>query len=777
MARKTKKEKKHPRLRLAIKITLLMILLTVIILTIFLYMKYGQRIIDARKDAVAIVQASTPETFRSTETSLVYDDSGKQIARLKGDKDMYYITLDQIPQAAIDAMIVTEDKKFYSHNGIDLKAITAAFFSLVKNKGEIKRGASTITQQVAKNIFLTNERTWTRKVKEIFIARELEKKYSKDNIMEFYLNNIYFSDGYYGIEAASKGYFNKSCSELTLGQIIFLCSIPNSPTRYDPTEHFDNTIERKNRILDQMLADGKISDVEYLEAYNEEITLNPPKNKKRNYVETYTMNCTVKALMKAQGFVFRNTFKSDEEQNSYNELYNDMYSQCQQQLFRSGYKIYTSLNMKKQKALQNSINEQLKNDKEKNEDGIYSFQGAGVCIDNDNGKVVAAVGGRSQSVTGYTFNRAFQSYRQPGSSIKPIIVYTPSFERNYTPSSMVKDEPIEDGPKNSNGKYLGNISIRTAVEQSVNTIAWKLFEELTPEIAINYLFRMNFARISRIDYTQAASLGGLTNGVSPVEMASAYAAIENSGIYREPTCIVTIQDANGNIIVSDDDFEEKPIYDPKAAATMTDVLEGVLKNGTGRGFALENMPSAAKTGTTNDKKDGWFAGFTPYFTTVIWVGNDIPVSRDDLLGNTYPARIWQQYMSGIHENLEYRDFKRMEEPEDDTMTEEPKKTKEPDEDDFIFEDYEDNEPDEDYPAATDIPEQAPDVQQPEDIPQQPVDIPQQPVDIPAATPEPVSVETPVPNAPEPDDSQAGSTPEPRSDTPGQDADAQNPDNN
>lgn len=748
MAKKNKKEKKHPRLRFAIKVTFLMTLLMITILTIFLYMKYGDRIINSRKEAIELVKASTLDTFRQTETSLVYDDSGKQIAHLKGDKDMYYITLDQIPQSAIDVMIVTEDKKFYSHNGIDLKSITAAFISLVKNKGDIKRGASTITQQVAKNIFLTNERTWTRKVKEIFIARELEKKYSKDDIMEFYLNNIYFAKGYYGIEAASKGYFNKSCNELSLAQVVFLCSIPNSPTRYDPIENYDNTIERKNRILDQMLADGKITDVEYLEAYNEEITLNPPKNKKRNYVETYTMNCTVKALMKAQGFVFKNNFKSDDELNAYNELYSDMYSECQQQLFRSGYRIYTSLNMKKQKALQKAINEQLEEDKKKSEDGIYSFQGAGVCIDNDTGKVVAAVGGRSQSVTGYTFNRAFQSYRQPGSSIKPIMVYTPSFERNYTPSTIVKDEPIEDGPKNSNGKYMGSISVKTAVEQSVNTVAWKLFEELTPEIALNYLLRMNFARISRKDYTQSASLGGLTNGVSPVEMASAYATIENSGIYREPTCIVTIQDANGNIIVSDEDFEEKAIYDPKAAATMTSVLEGVLKNGTGRGFALDDIPSAAKTGTTNDKKDGWFAGFTPYYTTVIWVGHDIPVSRDDLLGNTYPARIWFQYMNGIHENLEYRDFERLDEPDEDSdVTEEPKKTKEPEEDDEDDEDYEDNEPDEEYSDVTDIPEQLPD--NPASDYQDPVDVPQTPADVPVVTPEPAPVETPAPETPEP----------------------------
>lgn len=740
--KKTKKPKKHPRLRFAIKISLLIMLLTAVIITIFLYMRYGDDIIASRQLAVELIDNSSKDTFRAAETSLVYDQSGKQIARFKGDKDMYYVSLDRIPQAAKDAMIVTEDKTFYSHKGIDLKAISAAFVSLVRNKGDIKRGGSTITQQVAKNVFLTNEVTWTRKITEMFMAFELEKKYTKDEILEFYLNNINFAQGYYGIEAASKGYFNKSCNELSLAQIIFLCSIPNSPTRYDPIENYDNTLERKNRILDQMLSDGKITDVEYNEAYNETIKLKRPKVKKRNYVETYTMKCTVKALMKVKGFVFKNIFNSEKEQEEYNELYNDTYSECQQQLFRSGYRIYTSLDLEKQSALQRSINEQLEGDTEKNSDGIYTFQGAGVCIDNDTGKVVAAVGGRSQSSLGYTFNRAFQSYRQPGSSIKPIIVYTPYLERGHSPYDTVKDEPIEDGPKNSTGRYLGSISIKTAVEQSVNTVAWKLFEELTPEIAINYLLRMNFSKISRKDYNMASALGGLTNGVSPAEMASAYATIENSGVYREPTCIVTITDANGNVIVNDESFEEKMIYDKEAATTMTSILEGVIKNGTGRGFALDNMPCAAKTGTTNDKKDGWFAGYTPYYTTVVWVGNDIPQSRSDLLGNTYPARIWHQYMTEIHESLEYRDFNRAYEADTDSEeTKEPKPTKKPKKEEDTEVDIEDNEPDDIATVAPEVTDNPADTGSEQEVP--PV------VDNLVPTPEPEPAPTPVPEAPEP----------------------------
>lgn len=690
--KKKKKVKKHPRLWFTLKIILLVFLLTMIGVAIFLYLRYGDEIKAARENAIKIVEESTEDTFRVTETSLVYDSKGKQIAVLKAEKDVYYVPLSEIPQQAVDAMVVTEDKKFYSHNGIDLKAIGAAFIALIKHNGEITRGASTITQQLARNIFLSTEQTLNRKVKEIFLALELDEKYTKDQIMEFYLNNIYFANGYYGIEAASRGYFNKSCKELNTAQIAFICSIPNSPTRYDPIENKQNTLERKNRILDQMLADGKLTDVEYNEAYNYNIELNIPKKKKRNYVETYVQSCATRILMKASGFEFRNDFDSEASEAEYNELFNDTYSKCQQALFREGYRIYTSINTKKQKKLQKAIDNELKFNKEKTKEGIFKFQGAGVCIDNNSGNVVAVVGGRNQNITGYTFNRAYQSYRQPGSSIKPLIIYTPYFEREHTPNDIVKDAPIENGPKNSHGSYLGNISVRTAVEQSVNTVAWNLFEEMSPEICLNYLHKMNFSKITRADYTQSASLGGLTHGVSPMEMASAYAAIENEGIYREPTCIVTITDSKGQIVYDESMRNCEQVYEPNAAAMMTDVMQGVLTKGTGRGYALDNMACAGKTGTTNDKKDGWFVGYTPYYTTAIWVGYDMPKSVDDLLGNTYPIRIWHNYMADIHSELEYVSFPEYEGKEKTQRTEskpekKAEKTEAPEDDNW------DNEPD------------------------------------------------------------------------------------
>lgn len=735
---KKSKKKKHTKRGFILKVILLIFLIMTLGITLFLYAKYGDEIIAAKNDAKALVEASTPDTFKASATSLVYDIDGKQIAQLKGDKDMYYIGLDEIPDAAEKAMIDTEDRKFYSHKGIDLKAVAAAAVSLVKNKGQKKRGGSTITQQLARNIYLNNAKEWSRKIKEMFIALELEKKYSKEQILEFYINNIYFANGYYGLEAASKGYFSKSCSELSLAQITFLCSIPNSPTRYDPIVNYDNTVERKNRILEQMLSEGDITEEEYNQALSEKIELNVPEVKRRNYIETYVTNCAVKALMKESGFQFEYGIDKSKD-DEYDEAYSDMYSQCQQQLYRAGYRIYTSIDMSKQRALQKTINEQLSENKEKGEDGIFEFQGAGVCIDNDNGKVIAVVGGRSQSsITGYTFNRAYQSYRQPGSAIKPIAVYAPAFDNGYDATDIIKDEPIKDGPKNSNGRYMGNISLRTAVEYSVNTVAWKLFSELTPKKCLNYLIDMNFSKLVSEDYTLASSLGGITNGVSPIEMASAYAAIENKGVFREPTCIMAITDSEGNEVVTDDIFDEKRIYDKDAAMMMTDVLRGVLTKGTARGYELDGMSCAGKTGTTNEHKDGWFAGYTPYYTTVIWVGCDTPKSIDNLLGNTYPLYIWNAYMNQIHEGLENEEFERSEPSEPvHYNTKEPKETEVPD--DYIDEDEDNDDDNQDYEIT----------QPPENdfVPQNPVTEAPVVTEAPKITEAPVITATPVPDVP------------------------------
>lgn len=642
------KKSLRQRVKFYLQVLLLLILLAVAIGIFWFYFKYGKTILELQTQAKKLVRTSSEETFRESQTSIVYDADGNIISTLKSEKDVYYINYEEIPQAAIDALIVSEDKKFLTHDGVDYLANLRAAIALIKNRGEITQGASTITQQLARNIFLTHEVTYKRKIEEIFIAQELEKKYSKFDILEFYFNGIYFANGHYGIQAAAQGYFGKGVNGLSLSQIVFLCAIPNNPNRYNPVTNMDRTLDRRDRLLLQMLDENKITLEEYKDAISEKIELHLERADKKNYVETYIYYSAIRALMKQEGFEFRTEFTSEEDEEAYEDKYYELYYQYQKDLYLQGYRIYTSIDLKKQEQLQNAVDTVLADFQEVNEEGIYQFQGAAVSIDNDNGKVVAIVGGREQEYDGYTLNRAFQSYRQPGSAIKPLIVYTPAFEREYTPDSEVIDKKVKGGPKNSDGSYVGKMKLQRAIELSKNTIAWSLFEELTPQVGLAYLKKMNFAKITYQDYVPAAALGGLTYGASPVEMTAAFATLANDGFYREPTCIIKITDAEGKEIVEETP-EELPIYRTRAARIMTEALTGVMERGTARGLGLKYTVSAGKTGTTNDKKDGWFVGYTPYYTTGVWVGYDLPKKVDNLKGASYPGQIWHKYMEQIHD--------------------------------------------------------------------------------------------------------------------------------
>ena len=638
-----------------IKLLVIVILLAVLIAGIWFYHEYARPILALKAKAVEIAEGSTEEDFKASLTSVVYDAGGEKISTLRSEKASYYLAYEELPRWAVDVMLVTEDKKFYAHEGVDYLANVRAFYYLVKNKGEITQGGSTITQQLARTIYLTNEVSYERKLVEVFLAWELEDLYSKNEILEYYLNTIYFGNGYYGIQAAAYGYFGRSVKDLSLSETIFICAIPNNPSLYDPLVRMEKTIERRDRMLRQMLEDGKITQAEHDAAVAEEIVLSRGSVSRHNYVETYVYYCAIRALMEKDGFTFRTDFSGEKDRTEYEERYEAAYAYWQQKLYTGGYRIYTSIDLDKQALLQDAVNQGTAAFTEVNEEGIYELQASAVCIDNETGYVVAIVGGREQEYAGYTLNRAYQSFRQPGSSIKPLVIYTPWFERGLMPDSMVLDARFEGGPRNS-GSYLGEITVRTAVEQSKNTVAWKLFTELTPEIGLSYLKMMKFRRIVDSDYVPAASLGGLTYGTSAVEMASAYAALENDGVFRSPTCIVRITDIDGKEIIGDA-VTEKRVYEQNAARIMTDVLTGVMTVGTARSNDLENAIAAGKTGTADDKKDGWFVGYTAYYTTSVWVGCDMPKEVDDLYGSTYPLSIWKDYMDEIHEGLPLVDFK------------------------------------------------------------------------------------------------------------------------
>lgn len=679
-----KKKKYSGKVSLVIKIFILFFLMAIFSIGVYLYLRYGIKILKMEKLAKQVVEESTRDTFKQTETSLIYDADGKILASLKGEKDVYYIAYDDIPEEAVAAIISIEDKKFNTHKGVDPKAILRAALAYVKNKGVITQGGSTITQQLARNIFLSFEESIERKVKEVFIARELEKKYSKKDIMEFYLNNIYFANGYYGIQSASFGYFGKEVSSLSLSQIAFLLSIPNSPNRYDPYENMEGILGRRDRILLQMKQDGKIRDEAYEEAINEKIKVKKRKKQKSSYMETFAKDQAVKALMKKDGFYFQNTFSGKEVREAYEEEYSEVYATYQRLLFSGGYRIYTSLEPEKQKLLQKTVDEGLAVSDEKSEAGVFTLQGSAVTIDNETGRVVAIVGGRSQNFLGSTLNRAYQSHRQPGSTIKPLVVYAPAFEGAYRPESIVKDEKIEKGPVNADRTYSGNMSILDAVAKSKNTIPWRIFLEISPVKGIGKLLDMKFSEIEEEDYFPAASLGGMSKGVSALELASAYSTLENKGIFREPTCIIKITDSHGEPVVEEGDrgiFSESEVYTEDATLMMTTCLEAVMTKGTGRRGRLSKMPCAGKTGTTNDSKDLWFAGFTSYYTTAIWVGYDLPKDLSTLPFQINPVNLWKTYMEEIHEGLEERELEHyiLKKEEIKEREEEPKEEEEVDE--------------------------------------------------------------------------------------------------
>lgn len=615
---------------------------------------YLSAIAQYRSNALAIARASSASDFRSTETSIIYDVNGNEITTISGAVELYYLEADEIPDIVKKAFVLVEDRKFYNHNGVDIAAVFRAVLVNLQTHSKAQ-GASTITQQVARNIYLSQDVTWERKITEMFLAAELEKRYSKEQLLEFYINNIYFANGYYGIEAAAQGYFDTSVDELTLSELIFLVAIPNNPSKYNPAGNMERTIERRDYILGLLHDYGYITEDDYQNAVAEEIVLTWGEHKKVDSVETFVYYCATRSLMEAGGFVFRDEFISEEDEESYNELYDDYYSRYQMSLFTGGYRIYTSIDMEKQELLINIVNDTLADNTDVNEEGVYKLQASAVSIDNATGYVTAIVGGRDQGLPGYTFNRAYQSFRQPGSTIKPLVVYAPYLGLGHNPDELVDDSEMEDGPVNFDERYPGESTLQDALAWSSNVVAWKLFQEMTPEYGMSFVKKMHFKRVGEDEHYMAACLGGWTYGTSSLEMASAYASLANYGIYREPTAVMRITDSEGRLIV-DNSLRGTKVYDGNAACMVSKMLEYGVECGLATGAQLDNAVVAVKTGTTTDNKDGWTIGYSMYYTTAVWVGCDLPERVENLTGGTYPMTIWKEYMGRIHEGLDMLEF-------------------------------------------------------------------------------------------------------------------------
>lgn len=656
MKKKSKKKRRAGRIiRNIILIIIIAIAAIIIGGLLFFSHKYGTSVFQCAKDAKQLVTESTEEDFMPNSASFVYSDNGTQIAKLYEDTESTYLTFDEIPKNVLNAFVAVEDRTFWENNGIDAKGIVRVTLNYVRTHGQTAHGASTITQQLARDVFLTNEKSLERKVKEMFIALELTKKYDKNQILEYYCNNCCFANGIFGIEDASETYFDKPASELTLSEAAYLCAIPNRPEYYNPLKDSSNAITRRDKILEDMCECGFISDSEMKEAKAKEITIAEQEEDTEfyNYETTFAINSTTEYLMKTlYDFDFQYEFSTVEEYEEYHKSYSEAYQNAKHRLYTGGYEVYTSINLGAQKKLQEILNEQLSfNTQTKEDSNIYNLQGAITAIDNETGKVIAAIGGREQEELSqtYSYNRAYQGYRQPGSTMKPILVYTPALMKNFTANSQLTDIDVSVAKKSTSEKISqmtgSSYSLRNAVENSRNGCAYSLYNELGTTYGMQFLYDMEFSNLSPNDLTLSAALGGLTYGATTTEIANAYSTLANHGQYTHADCIISILDKNGDEIYSDP--ETKQVYSEEAADQMVDIMKGVITRGTARSinwYGSTDTEAAGKTGTANDNKDGWFCGITPQYTIAVWIGNDDHTVVNGLAGNSYPLKIWKAAM-------------------------------------------------------------------------------------------------------------------------------------
>lgn len=566
--------------------------------------------------------------MRPAVSSQVFDSHGRLITTLHSDQNRLPIDINKVPQNLQNAFIAAEDNRFYEHIGIDPIGIFRAIFANLTNRG-IAQGGSTITQQLAKNAFLSQEQTLKRKIQEAMLALEIEHKYSKKEILEMYMNQIYFGQGAYGIQTAAKTYFNKDVNELTLTQCAMLAGLPKSPNYYSPFNNLNEAKKRKNVVLDQMVKYGYVSAAEAEDAKNQDPGLS--KSHQSKEADEYA------------SFI---DYVSQQVAKKYGD----------DALYKEGLKIYTTMDVDKQHAAVRAMRNLPNNYTDEN--GLTQPQAAIVSIDPKTGHILAMVGGRGQD----SFNRASMAVRQPGSAFKPF-VYLTALQHDMTPDTTMDDQPVTYGswsPKNAGGSYSGTMTLSDALAHSVNTIAVQLADKVGTKNIIANAKKMGITTLDAKDDNLAMALGGLTKGVTPLEMASAYGTFANKGVHVKPTAIVKILDRDGNVLEDASTLEKEEtktrVMSEREAYEMTTMLEGVIDHGTGTAAAI-GRPAAGKTGTTDDNKDAWFVGYTPDIVTAVWIGDDTGShSLGEIYGGTIPAEIWKDYMSSATSDESGGDF-------------------------------------------------------------------------------------------------------------------------
>ena len=597
---------------------LVLALLTVILITSSYYT------IKVKTSNIANLKASLATTTQ------IYDASGQKAGNLYSQKGTF-VELDKISPYMQEAVISTEDRTFYTNTGFSIKGMARAFVSLLIHHGNIAGGGSTLTQQLAKNAILTQQQTFSRKLEELFFAIEINHVYSKKDILTMYLNNAYFGNGVWGVQDASHKYFGKDASDLTVGEAATLAGMLRNPSYYNPIDHMTNALSRRNVVLGLMVQNKKLSASSCKIAQSESLSLKDNYTQDDGYKYPYFFDAVVDEAISKYGLT-------------------------EEDVMNKGLKIYTTLNTDYQSAMQDSFDSSA-NFPASASDGT-KVQGASVAVDPKSGAVRAIVGGRGEHVfRGY--NRATQMKRQPGSSIKPLAVYTPALQNGYHYDSELSDKLQTFGsnkyePHNVDNQYSNSIPMYQAIAQSKNVAAVWLLDKIG--VAKGVQAMQNFGiKVAKRDQNLALALGGLSTGVSPLQMAKAYSAFANNGNLPNNAYFITkIEDASGNVIAQNSNTGSHRIMSQSVAKEMTSMLLGVFTSGTAQSAQPSGYQVAGKTGSTEvswayGTKDQWIVGYTPDVVVATWVGFDKTDQNHYMQGisETGITRLYKAEMEGI----------------------------------------------------------------------------------------------------------------------------------
>lgn len=564
---------------------------------------------------------SVLQYYAPVETTEIYDDKGQLLMKLHDEENRKLIKLAQVPPHVQKAVLAAEDSRFYEHKGVDFIGLGRAVAANLERKALVQ-GGSTITQQVTKNMFLTPERTPQRKLAEAWLSMKIEERFSKSQILELYLNQVYWGHNAYGIEAASLTYFGKSASQLNLAEGALIAGLLTGPELYSPHRNPEGAKIRQQLTLKRMADNGFITAEEAEQAGKTKLKYASLKAGQMKY--PYFTSYVLAKL---------------------NENYGTS------EVMKGGLKVYTTINSAWQAYAEKALQQHVANIRRMNIE-----QAALVSVEPNSGFVKVMVGGTSYSKS--QFNRAWQAQRQPGSSFKPF-VYLAAFQRGYSPAHTEVDEPIQYRfgsylwrPKNYGGNFSGTMTLQRALETSVNIIAVKLGEKVGNANVMDTAYKLGI----RSPLRNVLSLPLGASEVNPLEMASAYATLASGGLYQEPTPILKIIDRFGKVIEDNTHRVPSRAFDAEPVQQLTKVMKGVILRGTAPAANI-GRPVAGKTGTTNDHRDAWFVGFSPQLSTAVWIGNDTPTRMAyGATGGTLAATLWGKYMRHVHQYLPVRDF-------------------------------------------------------------------------------------------------------------------------